>query len=152
MTNPTANSSPVPIGVLLLMHAPLAESFLDVVSHVLGKRPPRCVALSVDPNEEVDEVFLRASRAVADLHVGSGVLIFTDICGATPYQVATRLLVPNYVALICGASVPMLVRSITHREDGFDPMIAKALSGAKDGIFFTDGHVIKKGDDRYGTA
>src|SRR5215469_4152937 len=99
------------VGILLLMHAPLAEAFVAVLTHVMGRRPPHCAALSAQLTDDAETLFGQVKAQVEALDQGAGVLIFTDICGATPYRVAQRLVEPQRVELVCGASVPMLVRA-----------------------------------------
>lgn len=120
------------------MHAPLAEAFLAVSMHVLGEAPENCVALSAQIDDDIQQLTEKVAQAVNALDRGMGVLIITDICGATPFRVARQLLMPGKVALLCGASVPMLVRALTYREQGLKKTVEKALSGAHDGILFLD--------------
>jgi PTS system ascorbate-specific IIA component len=127
-----------PVGVLLFMHAPLAEAFLDVLSHVLGETPPNCAALSAQIGDDIHVLSAEVREKIKKLDRGAGVLIFTDICGATPFRVAQQLVEPRRVALLCGASVPMLVRALTYRELGLEKTIEKALSGAHEGTLFLD--------------
>lgn len=126
------------VGVLLLMHAPLAEAFLEVLAHVLGEAPPNCVALSAQIGDDVQTLSTEVQKKVEELDQGTGVLIFTDICGATPFRVAQQLVAPDRVALLCGASVPMLVRALTYRELGLKKTVEKALSGAREGALFLE--------------
>ncbi|MDR0770341.1 MAG: PTS fructose transporter subunit IIA [Burkholderiales bacterium] len=125
---------PAPVGVLLLMHAPLAEAFLEVLTHVMGGRPAQCVALSAQSSDDAEILFKQVKAQVEALDQGAGVLIFADICGATPYRVAQRLVEPQRVVLVCGASVPMLVRALTYREVGLETAVEKALSGGHQGV------------------
>jgi len=125
---------PTEVGILLLMHAPLAEAFLEVLAHVMGERPAHCAALSVMLSDDAETLSAQVSAQVKALDQGAGVLIFTDICGATPFRVAQRSVEPQRVALVCGASVPMLVRALTYREDGLEIALEKALSGGHQGV------------------
>ncbi|MDR0250795.1 MAG: PTS sugar transporter subunit IIA [Burkholderiales bacterium] len=122
------------VGVLLLMHTPLAEAFLEVLTHVMGERPAHCAAQSVQLSEDVEILFEQAKAKVEALDQGAGVLICVDICGATPYRVAQRLVEPQRVELVCGVNVPMLVRALTYREDGLEVAVQKALSGGYQGV------------------
>ncbi|MCL2872214.1 MAG: PTS sugar transporter subunit IIA [Betaproteobacteria bacterium] len=131
---PSEEKQSAEVGVLLLMHAPLAEAFVEVLTHVLGKRPPSCAALSAQLGDNADLLFAQVKALVEELDQGVGVLIFTDICGATPYRVAQRLVEPQRVALVCGASVPMLVRALTYRKEGLEVALQKALSGGYQGV------------------
>ena len=133
------------VGVLLLMHTPLAEAFLEVLTHVMGGRPPHCAAQSAQLTDNTETLFAQVKAQVKALDQGAGVLIFVDICGATPYRVAQRLVEPQRVALVCGASVPMLVRALTYRSDGLEMAAQKALSGGHQGVMCVEDNN-KEGD------
>jgi mannose PTS system EIIA component len=62
------------------------------------------------------------------------VLIFTDIFGATPSNLAHKLIVPGRVDGIAGVNLPMLVRAFTYRSKGMDTMTKKAISGGCEGV------------------
>jgi len=62
------------------------------------------------------------------------VLVLTDIYGATPSNIATKLLVPGRVEGIAGVNLPMLIRALTYREEPLDALLDKALSGAREGV------------------
>ena len=54
--------------------------------------------------------------------------------GATPSNIAARLLQPGHVEGMAGVNLPMLIRALTYRDDSLEAMIAKSLEGATEGI------------------
>jgi len=60
--------------------------------------------------------------------------VLTDIYGATPSNIATRLLRPGRVEGIAGVNLPMLIRALTYREEPLDSVLAKSLEGAAEGV------------------
>jgi mannose PTS system EIIA component len=122
------------IGILLVAHDTLPDSLVKAVTHVLGVRPPQFETLSVAASDDPLNLLPRARAAVAHLDTGDGVLIFSDIYGATPCNLATKLVVGGRVELIAGVNLPMLVRAFTYRAKGMDTMIKKAISGGCDGV------------------
>jgi mannose PTS system EIIA component len=71
---------------------------------------------------------------VAQLDTGDGVLIFSDIFGATPCNLACKLLVPGHIEGIAGVNLPMLIRALTYRTRNLETMMKKAVSGGCDGV------------------
>ncbi len=61
-------------------------------------------------------------------------LVLTDILGATPSNIATRLLKPGKVEGLSGASLPMLIRALTYRDEPLAAVLDKAMSGGQDGV------------------
>jgi PTS system ascorbate-specific IIA component len=122
------------VGLLIIAHGSFAESLVACASHVLGKRllPVRHIGVTI--YDDPDALLPRAREALTSVDEGGGVLVLTDILGATPANIATRLLVPDHVAGIAGVNLPMLVRVLTYAHLPLDSVIAKALSGGRDGV------------------
>jgi mannose PTS system EIIA component len=122
------------IGVLIVAHAPLADSLVGAVSHVLGTRPPQFAALPVAPDDDPLLLLPKAREAIAALDTGEGVVILADLYGATPCNLAMKLTKPGHVELIAGVSLPMLVRTFTYRTRGLETLVTKAVSGGCEGV------------------
>ncbi|MGE0876812.1 MAG: PTS sugar transporter subunit IIA [Burkholderiales bacterium] len=122
------------IGILIVSHGALGESMIHAASHVLGKRPLRVRQVGVTVHDDPEAMLAQARELVKGLDDGSGVLVFTDIYGATPGNIALRLLEPCRVEGISGLSLPMLVRALTYREMPLDQVVEKALSGGHEGV------------------
>jgi PTS system ascorbate-specific IIA component len=80
-------------------------------------------------------VLPRALRLVRQLDSGDGVLVLTDVYGATPANVAARVLAPGRVEGVAGVNLPMLVRALTYRNEPLATVVAKAMSGGVEGVF-----------------
>ncbi len=122
------------IGVLIVAHDQLPESLVRAVTHVLGSRPAQFETLSVAASDDPLNLLPGARAQVARLDTGEGVLIFSDIYGATPCNLAAKLVSPGRVEAVAGVNLPMLVRAFTYRLKGMDTMIKKAVSGGCDGV------------------
>jgi mannose PTS system EIIA component len=122
------------IGFLIIAHGTLGESLIHCASHCMGKRPLRLRAVGVTVHDEPDAILPQCRELVRQLDEGDGVLIFADICGATPCNIATRMLEPGKVELITGVNLPMLLRALTYREKPLATVLQKALSGGQDGV------------------
>jgi mannose PTS system EIIA component len=122
------------ISILIIAHDSLPESLARAVTHVLGTRPPQFETLSVAASDDPFDLLPAAKEVVRRLDTGDGVLIFSDIFGATPCNLATKLLIAGRVEVVAGVNLPMLVRAFTYRAKGMDTMIKKAISGGCDGV------------------
>ena len=126
------------IGILIVCHGSLASSLAAAVTHVLGQRPAQFDTLSVGAKDDPSELLPKARQLVAALDTGDGVLVFSDIFGATPCNLASKLLIPGRIELLAGANLPMLVRALTYRDRDLDTMIKKAISGGCDGVLHVE--------------
>jgi mannose PTS system EIIA component len=122
------------IGILIVAHGAFGESLIHSASHVLGKRPLFLRQVGITVHDEPDALLPVAEDLIRFLDQGQGVLVLTDIYGATPSNIATRLLRPGRVEGIAGVNLPMLIRALTYREEPLESLIAKALAGAAEGV------------------
>jgi len=122
------------IGILLVSHGAFGESLIHCASHVLGKRPLYVRQLGVTVHDDPDEILPTAEDLIRFLDQGQGVLVMTDIYGATPSNIASRLLRAGRVEGIAGVNLPMLIRALTYRDEPLEAVVAKALSGGSEGV------------------
>lgn len=122
------------IGILIISHGALGESLIHAASHVLGKRPWRVRQLGVTVHDDPTAVEPMAREMLRQLDDGSGVLVLTDIYGASPGNIAMKLLEHGRVEGISGVNLPMLVRALTYREQPLAVLVEKTLSGGRDGV------------------
>ena len=122
------------IGILLVTHGSFGESLVQNVCHVLNKRPPLIAQLGVAAQDDPLDILPLARLLLREVDGGEGVLVMTDVFGATPANLALKLLEPGRFEGVSGLSLPMLLRALTYRERGMETMLQKAISGAHDGV------------------
>ena len=122
------------IGILLVSHGAFGESLIHSASHVLGKRPLYLRQLGVTVHDDPEAILPVAEDLIRFLDQGEGVLVLTDIYGATPSNVAAKLLRPGRVEGIAGVNLPMLIRALNYREEPLAELVGKVLEGGTEGI------------------
>jgi mannose PTS system EIIA component len=122
------------IGILIVAHGAFGEALIHSASHVLGKRPLRVRQVGITVHDDPEAMLPQALDLVRQLDEGGGVLVLTDIYGATPGNIALKLLVPGRVEGISGVNLPMLIRALTYRDQSLASVIDKALSGGTEGV------------------
>lgn len=130
------------IGLLLITHGTLGESLIQCACHVVNKRPTRLAQLGVAAQDDPHDVLAEAQRLLLAVDDGQGVLILTDIYGATPSNIAMKLIQPGRVECVAGVNVPMLLRILTYREKGdIGSIVHKAITGGCDGVLHIKGSI-----------
>lgn len=129
------------IGLLVIAHAPLASALLQCARHVYTCAPSLCdqsAPLDVLPDANTDAAADAARTLCASLDSGQGVLVLTDLFGATPANVATQLArtAPGQrIEVVCGVNLPMLLRALSYRGNmDLSLLVEKVMSGAGAGI------------------
>jgi PTS system ascorbate-specific IIA component len=134
------------IGILIIAHGSLGESLIECASHVLNKRPEHVRQIGVALDDDPSAVTRIAQQTVAELDDGDGVLVLSDIYGATPCNIAMKLMVPGRVEGVAGVSLPMLIRALTYRDRGMRVIIGKAVSGGRDGVVHINRDICRAGN------
>ncbi|MDP3133659.1 MAG: PTS fructose transporter subunit IIA [Burkholderiaceae bacterium] len=120
-------------GILVIAHAPLASALRQCVLHVFPDAAPSVVAVDVLPQASPDESLQQARRAVTGMDMNH-LLVLTDVFGATPCNVAQRLVEGAAARLVSGVSLPMLLRAVTYRHEPLDMLVSRAMAGGAQGI------------------
>ncbi len=122
------------VAILIIAHGKLGESLIHCASHVLGNRPQQLMQIGVGVHDDPQQVLTRALELVEQLDQGQGVLVLSDVFGATPSNIACKLLAPGRVEGVSGVSLPMLVRALTYRNEPLEVVVGKAISGGVEGV------------------
>ena len=120
-------------GILIIAHAPLASALRQCVAHVFTDHPEGVAALDVQPNTPPEETLAQARIMLAQLGT-SHALVLADVFGATPCNVAQKLVDGVHSKLITGVNVPMLLRTLSYLNESLDALVARALMGATQGV------------------
>ena len=120
-------------GILIIAHAPLASALRKCVLHVFPDAADGVAALDVLPNVPPEETLAQARLMLAQLGTPQ-TLVVTDIFGATPCNVASKLVDGVRSRLIAGANLPMLLRTVSYRHESLDALVARAMIGATQGV------------------
>ena len=127
------------VGVLLVTHKGIGTALIGVATRLLPKLPLKTEAFEVAYDDDPDAVLPAASAALRRVDGGDGVLVLTDLYGATPSNVAARLArLGTPVRRVSAASLPMLLRVMNYAELGLDELPAVAAAGARNGVVHDD--------------
>jgi PTS system mannose-specific IIA component len=120
-------------GILLIAHAPLASALRQCALHVFPDSADQVLALDVQPNMPPEETLAQAHALMSQSNWPQ-TLILTDVFGATPCNVAQKLVSGARVKVIAGVNLPMLLRAVSYRHEPIDALVARALIGATQGV------------------
>lgn len=119
--------------ILLIAHAPLAHALRECALHVFADSAQDVSVLDVPPNESPEDT-LQAARTLLAHSGADRTLVLADVFGATPSNVAHRLVEGSAARLLVGVNLPMLLRAICYRYEPLDEQAARALAGGQQGM------------------
>lgn len=120
-------------GLLIIAHAPMASSLKAVAEHAFPDCARRLAVLDVLPDTPSEVIEAQARELLAGIRSPEA-LVFTDVFGATPCNVAQRLADGVTVKVVAGVNVPMLWRSLCYADEPLDSLVARAVAGATQGV------------------
>jgi len=120
-------------GILIVAHSPLASALRQCVLHVFPDSAPAVVAFDLEPDAGVEAALAGVRAAMARL-VDPQLLVLTDVFGATPCNLAQRMVDGARSRLIAGVNLPMLLRAVTYRHEALDVLVARAMAGGTQGV------------------
>ncbi|MBV2192231.1 MAG: PTS fructose transporter subunit IIA [Azonexus sp.] len=122
------------IGILLITHGSYGEALVQNACHVLNKRPPQLNQLGLSAQDDPLDLLPLARQMLHLVDDGDGVLLLSDLFGATPSNLALKLLEPGRVEGLTGVNLPMLLRALNYRDKGMATLLVRARDGGRDGI------------------
>ncbi len=120
-------------GILIIAHAPLASALRACVLHVFPDTATGVLALDVAPESSTQATQEQAMAMLAQLNTPQ-TLVLTDVFGATPCNVAQKVVDGISARLVAGVNLPMLLRTINYRHEALDILVARAQAGGTQGI------------------
>jgi PTS system mannose-specific IIA component len=127
------------VGVLLITHSGIGSALLSVVQRLLNPLPLRTEALEVPFDADLDNLLPAASAALRRVDDGDGVLVLTDLYGASPSNLAARVArLGTPVRRVSALNLPMLLRVMNYAELELDQLPAIAAAGARNGVILDD--------------
>lgn len=118
----------------MVTHNGLGNSLVDCVKHVLGEVPPNLKALSVLAADDPQQRLVEGQALIKELDTGAGVLILTDVYGATPSNIGRQLCHAERVMGVAGVNLPMLLRSVCCAAVTLPELAEAAIKGGRDCI------------------
>jgi mannose PTS system EIIA component len=104
------------VGVVLLAHGRLAEEFIRTTNMILGRPLEGVIGVAINAMDDPHFIADQIQGAVKKVDDGDGVVIFTDMFGGTPSNVALSFLVEGRIEVISGMNLPMLLKVVDERE------------------------------------
>ncbi|QEY25607.1 PTS sugar transporter subunit IIA [Neisseria zalophi] len=109
------------IGLLIITHDTIGEAYRGLAHHFfLGNTPENIRILGVETDESHEHIIERARKLVTELDSDAGVLIMTDIFGATPCNAARSLVEEGKTAMLTGLNAPMMIKAINYSGNAHD--------------------------------
>jgi len=127
------------VAILLLTHEDMGAAMITTAHHILGRMALTVEAHAIPPGSDAETALHDTLAHVHRLDAGDGVLVLTDVYGATPSNVAEKLAgVEPAIRRVSGLNLPMLLRVLNYAEQGLSELAQTAAQGGRTGIRIDD--------------
>lgn len=122
--------------ILLITHNHVGAALLATAKRTLDEFPCKIKTISIQQDANIDILLTQIHATLETLDDGTGILILTDIYGATPSNLANHLLAKSGTALkiISGLNLSMLIKAINYSHLPLANLAEKAFLGGRDGV------------------
>lgn len=126
------------IGFLIATHGKLAEGLLDSATLIVGKQDG-VETISITHDTNIESFGEEMIQKIRELDTGEGVIVFTDLLLASPYNQASigykKLGDECQYRVISGTNLPILLEAFSKRENNnLDEMVDHILACGKNSI------------------
>ncbi len=128
------------VGILLVTHSGIGSALVAIAGGMLrGNLPLKLEAFEVPFDADPDALLPQASAALRRVDGGDGVLILTDLYGASPSNLAAKLSrLGTPARRVSALNLPMLMRVMNYAELPLEELPAVAAAGARNGVIHDD--------------
>ncbi|MDD9304623.1 MAG: PTS sugar transporter subunit IIA [Desulfobacter sp.] len=103
-------------GILIVTHAGLGKALIDTLEFILGKPQENLISISIDIQQDPDNLRKKIKKGIKEVRSDDKVIIFTDMFGGTPSNLAYSFLEEGQVEVISGVNLPILMKAVTSRD------------------------------------
>ena len=121
-------------GVLLVTHQGVGSAMLKVARQIMNATFDHIDYLEIGFDADTAQLKEVLEDKLTRVEQGSGVLILSDLIGATPCNLASNT-GHQHTVVVTGLNLPMLIRVYNYRERPLNELARIAQEGAQNGIF-----------------
>lgn len=127
------------IGVLVTSHAKMAEGIKSATQLIIGEQPKYEIAGYME-GANYDDFVEEINSKIRSLNEGDGVIVLTDLFGASPYNASAKNMsglmkdgIP--IRVVTGVNLPMVIEAVTMRDGmTLEELYQDVMNVAKEGI------------------
>ena len=125
------------VGIVVVCHEQLGAQLVAIAESILCSQMGPVVCVSVPANISPQQLGKYADLirdSIIEQDDGAGVLVLTDVYGATPDNLARYFGEQCNARVVSGVNLPMLLRVLNYSRQPLPQLCNTAIAGAKTGI------------------
>lgn len=134
------------VALLLMSHGDFATELMRSLEFVIGKQD-NYETLGVHLNDQIDDLQNQMYAKIDSLDLEKGLVVFTDIVGGTPMNLAGHLLGRENILVCSGMNLPMLLECSFNRDKTVEELEGLIKAAYQSGMVMRTGIELKEEDE-----
>ncbi len=118
------------VGILIVTHGRSSETLVQEAGFVLGQNLEGVYSMEFNHSDSLTTV-PQIQAAIEQADSGDGVLILTDLMGASPANQVVEAMEETHAVMVTGVNLAMLIRACNYRNLSLELLVQKAVEGGK---------------------
>ena len=119
------------IGIVIVTHGETGAALVDEAGFVLGQVLDEIICVAVNPEPGLEQSRARIRSAIESAETGDGVVVLTDLMGASPANQVADMLEEFHAVTVTGINLGMLIRVYSYRDKSLELVVRKAVEGGR---------------------
>lgn len=119
------------VGIVIVTHGATGEAMAREAGFVLGQACDEIVCVAVDQSRDLEDCKNEIRQSLESADSGDGVIVLTDLMGASPANLAASILEEHHAIMVTGINLGMLIRVCNYRNQTLEQLVQKAVEGGR---------------------
>jgi PTS system mannose-specific IIA component len=119
------------VGIVIVTHGKTGESLIQEAGFVLGKAMDDIFFVEFNRSEDLSSGVSEIRSSIAKADSGDGVLVLTDLMGASPSNLVADMLEEYHALMVSGINLGMLISVCNYRDRTLELVALKAVESGR---------------------
>ena len=119
------------VGIVIVTHGNTGQTLIKEAGFVLGMALDDILFIEFNRSENSVSEVSKIHSSITRADSGDGVLVLTDLMGASPANLIADVLEEYHAVMVTGINLGMLIRVCNYRDQTLERVVRKAVEGGK---------------------
>ena len=119
------------VGIVIVTHGKTGQTLIKEAGFVLGMELDDILFIEFNRSENSVSDVSKIHSSITRADSGDGVLVLTDLMGASPSNLVADVLEEYHAVMVTGINLGMLIRVCNYRDRTLELVVRKAVEGGR---------------------
>jgi PTS system ascorbate-specific IIA component len=119
------------VGIVIVTHGKTGETLIQEAGFVLGTAMDDIHFVEFNRSDDSVSEVSKIHSSITRADSGDGVLVLTDLMGASPANLVADVLEEYHAVMVTGINLGMLIRVFNYRDQSLARVVRKAVEGGR---------------------